>query len=44
LAKGTTFPYNFFLVTRTHVLVQILVNFGGNFFGGKLKADERRIF
>ena len=44
LTKGTTFPYKFFFVPRTHVLVQILVNVGGKFiFGGKLKADVRRI-
>jgi len=36
LPKGTTFPYkkiNF--VPRTHVLIQILVNFDGNFFSTK---------
>ena len=39
LAKGTTFLYKKILVPRTHVLVQILVNFGGNFFfTGKLKV------
>jgi len=42
LAKGTTFAHKFFSVPRTHVLVQILVNFGGIFFG-KLKGDGRRI-
>ena len=32
MAKGNTYLYNFFFVTQTHFLVQILVNFGGNFF------------
>jgi len=38
LVKGTAFPYEIFFVSRTHFPVQILVNFGGKFFGGNLKG------
>jgi len=43
LAKGTTFPYKKIFVPRTHVLVQILVNFGGNFFLQEIKRDVGRV-
>ena len=42
-AKRYHFLSIIFFVPRTHVLVQILVIFGGIFFGGKLKVDVRRI-
>ena len=43
LAKDTTFIYKKNFVPRTHVLVQIFVNFGMNFFGGKLNEDVTRV-
>ena len=43
MAKGITFPYKIFFVPRTHFLVQILVNFGGNLFWREIERDVRRI-
>jgi len=37
------FSFQMFYVPRTHALVQILVNFGRSFFGGKLKVDVKII-
>jgi hypothetical protein len=36
--KGTTLPYKNCFVPQTPFLVQVLVNFGGIFFGGKIKG------